>query len=452
MRMFLRSVAGFAFLLVGSTAATSAEQIVEPGGTPEDAQMALSNPDEFAWRLFLYINRQALPGSAGQADPSKGSVRDYGPDKDVVWETWALASGLVVAPSQSGLRYVDNKSEVFKRPATLPVEWDKLDRAGNKPVLSANLQGLFPALDIAAGMKPGGSMTFAAPAGVPAGDEEVRMNRSTYEAVRSKRLYSIEGLDDAVAAAKAAGKASLAEFEPSAKEVKAQWIRLTSCTADKPCADKDRFHWRVIVNPENNVPEVWGLASLHVITKDLKNWFWADFGHIDCETGAGPCSDFSADEGNVLRDSTTNGPDGKGASGSMGVRNETVKSKWEFYRLRGTQIDFVTAQGLPTILSNPVIESSFQKSSCMTCHAYATAGIPGSVPDEGTSLPRFLGFDFVRNIGSSAPPRPDVGAPVCGKFFNKSSGFCPDAQSPDKPLYFQTDFLWDMPFRAFSEK
>jgi hypothetical protein len=60
--------------------------------------------------------------------------------------------------------------------------------------------------------------------------------------------------------------------------------------------------------------------------------------------------------------------------------------------------------------------------------------------------------DFVRNIGSSPPPRPDVGAPVCAKFYNKASGSCPDDQSSDQTVYFQTDFLWDMAFRAFSEK
>lgn len=117
-----------------------------------------------------------------------------------------------------------------------------------------------------------------------------------------------------------------------------------------------------------------------------------------------------------------------------------------------TQTNFVTSEGLPTILSNPVIESSFQKSSCMTCHALATVGIRNSVPDRGTSMPFFLKLDYVRNIGSSPPPRPDIGAPVCAKFYDKSAGACPDDQSSDQVLYFQTDFLWSLPFRAFSEK
>jgi hypothetical protein len=430
-----------------------AQQMTEPGGRPEDAKLAATNPDEYAWQLFLFINMQAQAGTAGVVDPGKKSIREYDPDRAVVWETWALASGLVVAPNpDQSLRLVDNKSEIFKRPATQPGEWEKLDRGAAKVPLTANLQGVIPALTAAVNHRHGGFARFAAPLGEPGGDEEVRMNRSTYDTIRTKRLYSVEGLEDAAAKAKAAGQKLLVNFDAASKEVKAQWILLKNCDPTNPCPDKDRYHWRVIENPTTKVREVWGLASMHIITKDLPSWFWSDFGHIDCERGDGPCSDFSADPDNTLRDSTTNGPGGVGPSGSNGIRNETLNSKWQFYRLRGSQISFVTSEGFPTILSNPIIEASFQKSSCMACHALATVGIRGTVPDSGSSLPYFLKMDFVRNIGSSQPPFPDIGAPVCAKFFAKPSGPCPDDHSNEQPLYFQTDFLWSMPFRAFSEK
>jgi hypothetical protein len=438
--------------LWAATFSADAQQLVEPGGRPEDAKLANSDPNEFAWQLFLFLNHQARQGVAGVADSSKTSIRDYDADRAVVWETWGLASGLVVRNGAGGLSYVDNKSEVFKRPATQPVEWDKLDRGGSKQPLTANLQGVFPALNVSVLAKQDGVRLEAAPFGEPGGDEEVRMNRSTYDTVRSKRLYSVEGLEAAANAAKASGLRAVVAFEPASKEVKAQWVRLSTCQADAPCADKDRYHWRIIVNPTTNAREVWGLASLHIITKDLQNWFWADFGHLDCESGTGACGSGGADPGNVLRDSTTNGPGGIGPSGSNGVRAETLNSKWQNYRLRGTQINFVTPEGLPTILSNPVIENSFQKSSCMTCHSLATVGVRGTVPNSATSMPFFLKLDFARNIGSSPPPRPDIGAPVCAKFYNKPSGACPDDQSSDQVLYFQTDFLWSLPFRAFSEK
>src|SRR5262249_53608714 len=146
---------------------------------------------------------------------------------------------------------------------------------------------------------------LAAPVGAAPGDEEVRQNRSTYETIRSKGLYSVEGLEAASANAKSAGLQALVKFDPQAKEDKAQWIILKGCNPYDRCPDKARYHWRLLTSPTTNAREVWGLAALHVITKDLPNWVWADFGHIDCEKGQGPCSEFAADDGNDLRDFTT---------------------------------------------------------------------------------------------------------------------------------------------------
>jgi hypothetical protein len=295
---------------------------------------------------------------------------------------------------------------------------------------------------------------LSAPIGVPGGDQEVRMNKSTFDTIRTNRLYSVEGIEAAALKARAAGTTTIVQFDAASKEVKAQWVLLPGCEPDKPCANKERYHWRTIINPTTHKGEVWGLAALHVITKDLPNWFWADFGHIDCETGADACAPRSADSDNPMRDSTTRGPGGKGPgpSGSNGIRTETLQTKWANYRLRGTQIEFVTGEGRPTILSNPVIESDFQKSSCMTCHSFATVGVRGTVPDSGSSFPFFANFDFVRNIGSSPTPDIDIGTPNCLKFFNQTSGACATADGGPPPLYFQTDFIWSMPFRAFSEK
>src|SRR5438477_7316842 len=102
----------------------------EPGGTKADSDLAQSNPDEYAWRLFFFLARQAQTGTAGFPDPSKHTFLQYSPDAADVWETWALASG------------VNNQSEVFKCKAVEPAAWDKLPRpkdAFSKLVLSRNL-------------------------------------------------------------------------------------------------------------------------------------------------------------------------------------------------------------------------------------------------------------------------------------------------------------------------
>jgi hypothetical protein len=340
----------------------------EPGGTPSDATMAAQNPDEYAWQLFFFLNRQAKQGSAGEADPSKTSVRNYDDDRSVVWETWGLASGLDIDFSSQPPKILVNKSEVFKIPATSPVAWNQLDRSGTQPkILSPNLKSLAVALAGTPTMGAMGTMGFhilIAPEGTSPAQDETRMNRSTYETVRSKHLYSVEGIQAAIDAAQKAGKTSLVEFDPASKEIKARWIHLANCDADANCADRKRYHWRSVV--VDGQKQIWGLASLHIITKDLPNWFWADFSHIDCEKKVGACANDSEGAQTPVIDSTV--PSG-------GTRAEVAGTKWAFYVLRGTETDFNAPNGVKRILSNPVIESGFQKSSCMTCHSYASAAL-----------------------------------------------------------------------------
>jgi hypothetical protein len=444
---------------------TGVAQTGEPGGTPEAALQALTNPDEYAWRLFLHLNRQAKTGIAGEPDPSKTNLRQYDPDRPVVWESWALASGLDLdfsagAPPFPILR---NVSEVFKNPATAPAPWEQLERGpAQQKVLSQDLKRLgvtlgrlgVSALARPASMARGSSFRIlVAPSGSDAANDETRMNKSTYETVRSKRLWSVEGIEGAFAKAAKTGDKFAFELEQMSKEVKARWIPLTACNSEPNCADRNRYHWRTVDNPGTGQKEIWGLASLHVITRDLPNWFWSDFGHVDCEKSVGACAGQGLPAEIPLVDKTTNGPGGTpGPSGSGGIRTETIGSKWENYRLRGTQIEYVRTDGQATILSNPIIESTFQRSSCITCHSYASVGTAKEVPNDGTSLPLLTGKAGVKNVGSQSG---DIGPPKCQRFFRPGglpTGECPDIFDTAAPLYLHTDFLWSIPFRAFSEK
>jgi hypothetical protein len=93
----------FAAALCGGVINAQAASSPEPGGTPDDAALALTKPDEYAWKLFLFINRQAAQDKPGLPDPSKATVQQYDSDKDTIWESWALASGVNVV-AESGKR------------------------------------------------------------------------------------------------------------------------------------------------------------------------------------------------------------------------------------------------------------------------------------------------------------------------------------------------------------
>ena len=110
-------------------------------------------------------------------------------------------------------------------------------------------------------------------------------------------------------------------------------------------------------------------TALHITTKDIPNWFWATFEHVDNPSREGA-------EG-WQTPTVDSASDFRGFPSGLGIEN----SRWQYYRLRGTQVDFVDSFGNPTILANSQIESGFQvTSSCITCHARAAIGprIPDS--------------------------------------------------------------------------
>ena len=400
---------------IGSAAL--AADMKEPGGSPEAAQIATFNPDEFAWQLFFYISQQAAADKAGVPDAGKPSFREYDPDRGVVWETWALASG-------------EDNSEVFKSPAVKPDEWDRLRRPAADKLLSKSVTGN-PLAEL-----PGFNVDVfrhvqrqrdVAPLFFPnpgqAGEEEVRMNRATFDMVRDKELYSREGLARRYAQVPAptatSGTPLLVTFPQGAKEVKAQWVRIGDTDADKR-----RYHWRSVRTTAANgvaTTETWGLMSMHVITRDLPNWFWADFGHLDGEKQAWCGTPRDVEGETCPKDSTTRAANAP--SGTNGVRTETKSTKWENYILRGTQTGYVDSIGRKTKLSNPIIENGFQKSSCMSCHARSAVR-----PD---------GRGGVTTLGSQTTA---LGAPD------------PSAYITPAGTYLQVDFLFSISFRARSEK
>ena len=320
---------------------------------PQDTQMALFEPDCYAWRLFIALNWPARTGQCG-ADTSK----PFGADGETVWERWI------------------SKQDVFRQGAAQPPTWDEhcavplvaKTLAPTAQLVAAIEQIEDAGEDVAAFVPPAGDVSTAR-------DEEVRMNRETLGFIRDNRLYS---LDEQTRLA-ASGVTTI-DFPAAAKEVKAHWVRLTDP------ADYPRYHTGTTEDGT-----VYGLVGWHVITKDLPRWFWATFEHVDNATRwpteqpdafAGwtvPPIDRFACEG--AASDCARLPAGIGLEGT----------KWENYRLKATQVDWVDSFGRPTVVVNSKIEGGFiqQQSSCISCHALAMIG-EGPIP-----MPfRIVNLDF----------------------------------------------------------
>jgi len=350
----------------------------------QDLHLALNNPDKFAWNLFVAINHPAdLRAERGTPDNSK----KLGDPGITVWETWKLARTEV---------YLPNACKPSEWKTTPPIASNVTPLAARLASARANTQQpkIFdpPKFSEDAAQTIGISVernsfepanlararAFAptrASAIVDAGEigNETRMNKEAFEFIRNKDLYSIEGQEEFL-------KNNLAvDFPIAAKEIKAAWRMFTDIELDPAKSFRDlnnsgtiedderglrllerTYHigYGVVRNDATGASDLrpFGLVGLHIITKDIPNWFWTTFEHVDNP---------EANIGNLDRHS----PPGQG------YPPEVEGTVWRFYRLRGTQVDFVTSVGRPTILGNTQIEGSFQESSsCITCHARASIG------------------------------------------------------------------------------
>ena len=396
LRFFLATIVAILVNPIGQGTSVAQTPVPEPGGLSADTDLAINNPDEYAWRLFLFMSRQAAAGTAGVADPAK-TIQQYDPDTPVVWETWALASG--TGATQIG-------SEVYQPKGVKPVDWSMLPRGPTPPakLLSVNTKSGAPRANL---FSPQANVLLAPLSPL---DQEVRMNKGAFTFIRDNELYNSNGLEAKFAAAQAAKNPDLIQFPREAKEIKAQWEKMDMT---KEQQEKARYHWRTIGT------DIYKLTAIHIITKDLPSWFWCDFIHVDYEQ----------ENGTKLpsRDSTTRPSPGQPnppARGSVdGERREVSNTKWANYRLRGTQVSFVDARGSPVILGNPEIETEFpDQSSCMACHARATIG-----PLNASKKVSHLSGGEDANV---QPPNPAL-------FANNGS-----------LLFLQNDFVWSAPFRA----
>jgi hypothetical protein len=150
---------------------------------------------------------------------------------------------------------------------------------------------------------------------------EVRLNAASYDFIRTRQLYTVDGQRRAVALGKV-------EFPAGAIQLKAGWRPITA-------AQRPHYH-TMTLHLADGTTRLYGLAALNIATKTRDGWLWASFEHTD-------------------------------AAGSR------------HYRLRGTQTTYLDADNQPVRLGNAVLEARLGNSaSCMTCHARATLSVDGA--------------------------------------------------------------------------
>ena len=317
----------FAVLTVLALACGATQAIAaDPWEVPTDAAAAARDPDRFAWQMFV-----ALTWPADVDSRAPAVDRPYGDPGPVMFETWALSD------------------QVYLPKGAQPPTWDEIPWSGAR-TLSTRAVPRQIALFRQEDPVPPGSKGHQ--------QEEVRLNRATFDYIRDNGLYSIEGQQWFFY-----NRAPVA-FPVGAIEVKAVWRLIGE-------EDKARYQWTAMRDPKSKKTYTYGLTALHIASKVLPHWFWATFEHVDNPYRAG-----IHDEGwlNPSRDSVAcpagfldcnRAPAGFGLEGT----------RWENYRLRGSQIDYVDGNGNPVILANSELETGFQQSaSCMTCHGRSTIG------------------------------------------------------------------------------
>jgi hypothetical protein len=389
------------------------------GKTQASSNPVVNEPDTFAWELFVKLNHPAdLAAERGTPDATKR----LGDPGLTVWETWKLA-----------------RTEVFLGNGCKPPDWnapppapeavavapDLLRNIGEPKALKffdppkfaediANARGMEvdtsplaqPKLDLARALSPA-----IPPATIDIKDlgNETRMNKPTFEFVVKNHLYNMEGQEDLF-------RRNIAlDFPKESIEIKAAWRQFSERELDPTRTFEDLNNDGTITDDERGLEllkrqfhiayglvevngkadtKPFGLVGLHIISKDIPNWFWATFEHVSNPVPAMESID-------------------RYSPVDKRFPPEVAGTVWQNYRLRGTQIDFVTATGRPTLLGNTQIEGGFQaSSSCISCHARATIGQRLDDLFAKDGQPLFRPGTFIPPSGAiSRPPSADASYP-----------------------------------------
>jgi hypothetical protein len=243
---------------------------------------------------------------------------------------------------------------------------------------------------------------------------ERRSNRPVFDYIVENGLWYQEGLADA-------WRNSLdVRFPPNAIAVAAWWKKIGE-------ADRARYYWKTLEDGT-----ICGLTNIDIKSRILPKWFYFSFEHV---ANPGRC-DFSGCRDDFGQEVPFTPP--KFTTGQA-YQVETLTpgllsflgpdSIWKNYRLKGTQADFTTPDGRPTILAGSQIEGEFfpASSSCITCHSRA------GFDSQGQNL---YGHGEAKPFGLSPYGSPDP------------RWFYDTAPTSWQLKYRQADYFWSIPVNA----
>jgi hypothetical protein len=247
--------------------------------------------------------------------------------------------------------------------------------------------------------------------------ETIRRNRASFDYIVQHDLWYQEGL------AARFGEGFKLDFPVAAIELKLNWLPM------KYVRDPSRYF---TVELEG---ELQGLVAIHISTKDLPNWFWATFEHID---NPGRCDYIGCRDSFGMEPAAVPPRNELKTTYPPGMLTPMLEAMMEAanldpvfqnYRLKGSQTNFTDSMGEPTLLGNSVTEYGFvPTASCITCHGRAGVDWNGKKPANLRIFGEKLGGQTF-----NGPLDPEL-------FYDRNNRL--------RRYVMQVDFVWAIPFRA----
>jgi hypothetical protein len=227
-------------------------------------------------------------------------------------------------------------------------------------------------------------------------------------------------------------------IELDSVEVKIDWVPATSYNNPTfACPDPTNHLYTETINGT-----CYALAAVHITSKVMPNWLWATFEPNSNVTNPNRCDPKLYGACFDPWGTTSGQPYGKGqiAQQSPELRQAMADAHlnpaFSNYFLTGVQTEFVDKYGKPIQLGNSFVEFnqgvSPGKSSCITCHQYAS--FDGKQPAQGTPE---------HNFG-----RPPQGWPSIGYACNTNQN---ENCTPVVPNSTSQDFSWILGLMPYSD-